>query len=62
MRTNKFRHVRREEFDTEEFIKVSSEFNVAVSRRSGDPMNMEERKPEYDVVSVTPEWEVYEDD
>jgi hypothetical protein len=56
LRSNTFRHIKREEFDTEECIKVSSEFNVTVAQRLGDPVNEEELKSEAVVASVTPEF------
>jgi hypothetical protein len=62
LRRNTFFHARREEFDTEECIKARAEFKVAVSQRLGDMMNMEELKPEYDIVTVTSEYKVYDDD
>ena len=61
LRRNTFRHLKREEFDTEECIKVHSEFNVMVDQRLGDPVNEAELKSEAVVASVTPEFEVYDD-
>jgi hypothetical protein len=62
LRRNTFRHVRQEEFDTGDRVELCSEFNVSVSQRLGDPMNMEKLKPECDVARVTLEYKVYDDD
>jgi hypothetical protein len=61
LRRNPFIHIRREAFDTEACIKVFSKFNVAVGQKLGDPMDKEDLKPEAVVASVTPEYEVYDD-
>jgi hypothetical protein len=59
LRTNTFRHVRQEEFDTEECIKVLSNFIVALYQRLGDLINMQELMAEFDVAFVAPEYKVY---
>jgi hypothetical protein len=62
VRRNTFRHIRREEYETDENKKSRSEFDELILKRMGEPLSMEELTPQFDIAVVTPEYEVYEDD
>jgi hypothetical protein len=62
VRRNTFRHLKREEYESEDCKKARYAFDEAITKRLGDSLSMEELTPEFDVAAVTPEFEVYEDD
>ena len=62
VRRNTFRHLRQEEYESEESKKERSDFDASVEKRLGDPLTDKELTPEFDISMVTPDYEVYEDE
>jgi hypothetical protein len=62
IRRNTFRHIRLEEYDTEECKTARSKFDTIIETRLGEALTEKDISPEFTVAAVTPEFEVYEDD
>jgi hypothetical protein len=62
IRRNTFRHLRQEEYESEESRKERADFDASVEKRVGKPLLDKELTPEFDIAMVTPDYEVYEDE
>jgi hypothetical protein len=61
VRRNTYRHIRQEEFESEEYKLLRADFDKTVAQRLGDAMNEDDVKKR-DISAFTPEYEPYEDD
>jgi hypothetical protein len=59
---NTFHHLRQDKYESKYNKKVRSEFDQSVTKREGEPLSDKDIAPEFDVLAITPAYEVYKDD